>query len=433
MLNSIRARISRAFTELAIFSFVSNLLMLVMPLYMLQIYDRVLTSASIDTLIYISMIAGAALLLLGVVEVVRSIYAARVAARLDLDIGPNALIASMESPRAALGDIQPVRDLTAVRSFINSKSLFALFDLPFAPLFIGLTWFIHPTLFWMSAIGAVVLCFIAIANQWATAKAGKEAGEHGMAAMISAQSFVRSAETLRAMGMVENAIRAWGKNEAPHLQLQDGVAKINSFFAGISKTLRMALQVGILGVGGYLVLIGEMTPGMIFAASLISGRGLQPIDQIIGGWKQFVETWRAWKRLDKATVQLQARKEMDRTELPEPKGQLEAENIVYFTPNSAPGADPLLKRISFRLEPGEALAIIGPSGAGKSTLARVLVGAVQARTGVVRLDGADTRNWEPEKLGRHIGYLAQEADILPGTIAQNIARFDPDANSEDVV
>jgi len=430
-MQSTKAHPLRAVVEIGIFSFFVNALMLVMPLYMLQVYDRILPSSSLETLVFLTVLAAAALGLLAILEVVRGIYASRVAARLDVAESRKAMMAAMESPRASLGDVQTLRDLSAVRGFIASRSAFALFDLPFAPLFIALLWLIHPVLFWIAAGGAVVLALIAIVNQLATAPATRRGSDSGIAAMMTAQSFVRNAETLRAMGMVDNAISTWARQHVPSLNANDDIARINALFTGLSRFLRLGLQIAMLGVGALLVLGGEMTAGMIFAASIISGRGLQPIDQVIGGWRQFVDIRAAWRRL--ATMTKAHVAERTYTELPDPAGRVDIENLVYLAPNAGPGAEPIIKRISARIEAGSVTGIVGPSGAGKSTLARLVVGGIQPRSGVIRIDGADIRNWPADGIGRHIGYLPQDIELLPGTIAENIARFTPDASDADIV
>ncbi|MBP1842986.1 ATP-binding cassette subfamily C protein [Rhizobium petrolearium] len=405
---------------------------------MLQVYDRVLPSASIETLIYISIIALGTLFLLGIVDSVRAIMASRLASRLEVAVGADALQASMAGPRASLGDVQPLRDLQAVRGFISGRGLFAFLDLPFAPFFIALLYLIHPNLFWLTVMGVVVLVAIAIANQWASDKAAGDAGIRQMNATLAAQAFVRNAESLKAMGMRPNIVHRWGSEEALSLAAQDRVNSTNAFFAGLSRVLRLSLQIATLGYGGYLVLAGEMTAGMIFAASLISGRGLQPIDQVIGGWKGFIEARKAWKRLTEALAVV--RPAETRTELPAPRGEVSFEAVIVFPPASeaagrasAQAGEPLLKRISATIPAGACVAIIGPSGAGKTTLMRTLIGAIEPRSGAVRIDGADIRNWNPDRLGQYIGYLAQDVELLPGTIAQNIARFDPNASSEAIV
>ncbi|MCE7029626.1 type I secretion system permease/ATPase [Jiella avicenniae] len=424
------AKTAGMLTVLFCFTMVINVLLLVQPIYMLQIYDRVLVSASFDTLVYISLIAAGALLLLGAFDALRSMIAGRLAARLETDNGGDALIASLRSPRASLGDVQPLRDLATVRGFVGGRAMLAYLDLPFMPLFIGMLYLIHPDLFWLTLGGAVVLAFVALANQRATTKLAGEAGEASMNATLSAQAFVRSSESLFAMGMIGNAVDFWGRSQARSLRALDRLNGRNAFFAGLSRFLRMGLQIAILGYGGYLVIAGEMTAGMIFAASLISGRALQPIDQVIGGWKGFVDMRKAMSRLSKGLDTVRSDRS-GKTALPEPRGEVRFDQVVVMPQGS--GADPILKRISFKVPPGECCVVIGPSGAGKSTLMRALVGGVETRSGAVRIDGADIRNWDGEALGRHVGYLAQEVEILPGTVAQNIARFDPDAADEAVI
>ncbi|ALN72031.1 MULTISPECIES: type I secretion system permease/ATPase [unclassified Aureimonas] len=412
------------------FTFVVNMLLLTQPVYMLQVYDRVLSSGSVDTLIYISILAAAALLLMGVLDAVRNAIASRIGAQIEVAAANDAMIAAMSGSRASVGDTQPLRDLQTVRSFIGGRAIFAYLDLPFAPLFIGLLWFLHPVLFFLTLGGAAVLALLAFLNQQATARAASAASEHSMAAMLSAQSFVRNAESIRAMGMMGNTIDAWGASEARSLAAQDRMNRVNAWFAGASKAFRLGLQIAILGTGGYLVLQREISGGMIFASSLISGRGLQPIDQVIAGWKQLVDARKAWDRLQKALASAPLRPKA--TELPDPAGTLSMHQLVVMAPNGA-SAEPLIKRVSAQVPAGSCMVLVGPSGAGKSTLVRTLVGAMPIQSGSVRVDGADIRNWDSEQLGRRIGYLAQDVEMLPGTVAQNIARFDPAATDAEIV
>ena len=431
-LKRFRQGVRRAVVELSAFSIVVNLALLVMPLYMLQVYDRVLTSGSSDTLTFLSIIAVAALVLLGLLEAVRGIYATRLGTRLEASVGRDALVATLGGPRAGLGDVQVLRDMQQVRGFLSNRQVFALFDVPFAPLFILILWLVHPALFWLTVVGAAVLAVIAVLNQRATARANEKGGEAASAANLAAQSFARSRESLVAMGMIDHVVGAWGEREAEALQAQDRAARVNSWFTGLSRTVRMGLQIAVLGYGAYLVLGGQMTAGMIFAASIISGRALQPIDQVIGGWKGFVDVNAAWKRLRAAIEPFE--REREPTEQAEPKGRIDVENAVFTVPapGAANGARAIIKRVSARIQPGEAVGVIGMSGAGKSTLLKLIVGALRPTSGAVRLDGADLANWPPAQRGRQFGYLAQEVELLPGTVKQNIARFDPAADDADV-
>ena len=426
-LETARNGMIRLLLPLGIFSLVVNLLLLVVPLYMLQIYDRVLPTQSMDTLRFLSIIAVGALVVLGLLEVVRAMMASRAATRMEKQLGADALLTSMMSGRATQGDIQPLRDLASIKQFVSSRAIFNLIDLPFAPLFIAILYLVHPALFLLTLGGAVVLLLLALLNQAIVAKPQRESGEKSMAAQSTAQALTRNSESLRAMGMVESAVNRWGSVQAESMQKHSTVDGRNAVLSGISRTIRMGLQVAILGYGAFLVLGGEMTAGMIFASSIISGRALQPIDQVIAGWRQYVSTWSAWKRMGRSVQAVDMEREF--TPMPEPKGLLTAENVTVRNP-SGRADQPILDRVSMRLEPGQVLGLLGPSGSGKSTLARVLVGAIVPDAGVVRIDGSDLKNWDPAVLGRQIGYVSQEVELLPGTIASNIARLDPEADPQ---
>jgi ATP-binding cassette subfamily C protein len=427
-----RIFLSKSLIEIGIFSTIANVLLLISPLYLLQVYDRVLPASSMNTLVYLTLFAVGGLAVLGILELVRSLYANRFAARLDVQLGSAAFIAAMNGSRAGLGDVQPLRDLATIRSFIASRALFFLFDLPFGPFFILLLYFVHPLLFAITLAGAVVMVAVALLNQAATSRSGREAGDTLAATMNFAQTFARNFETVRALGMVSSIVEFWGGRFSDSLRASDKVARSNAVYGGLSRTIRMVLQLAVLGVGAYLVLLEEMTAGMIFAASIISGRALQPLDQIVGSWRQVIDASQAWKRIS-ALAKLDSIEKPVSVELPVPKGVLALEQVVYFLPNADPGAPPLIKRVSFAADAGEIVAIIGPSQAGKSTLARLIVGAIKPRSGVVRIDGADIQSWESDQIGRHMGYLSQEVELFPGTISQNIARFEADPSDEKII
>lgn len=427
--NAMRHALGRALWDVGVFSAAVNVLLLISPLYLLQVYDRVLPAQSLSTLIHLSLIALAGLAVLGGLEVVRGAYASRIATRLDLRLGEAAFRACLAGPRAALGDVQPLRDLATVRGFVASRSIFFVFDLPFAPLFLAILYFVHPLLFWMTVGGMVVLLLLAVLGQLVTRKKMTAAAEQLAGATALAQAFVRAGETVRALGMTNSVAQAWGRRHAESLAASAVVADAGGAIAGISRTFRGALQVAILGVGAWLVLQHEITAGMIFASNLLSGRALQPLDQIIGVWAQTIDAQRAWRRLQT----------IDGIEplggdfrLPELAGRLGVENLVY-TPPGAQSGGPLIKRVSFAVDPGEALAIVGPSRAGKSTLARLLVGALAPQSGHVRLDGAELGSFSRDDLGRRLGYMPQEVDLLPGSVADNIARFEPGERADSVV
>lgn len=427
-----RGFLVRSVVEIGVFSAFINLLLLVVPLYLLQVYDRVLPSSSTETLIFISLFALGALLALGALEIVRTLYAGRVALRLDKQFGADALLTGMNSPYAVMGDVQPLRNLATIRQFVGSRVLFSLFDLPFAPFFIALLYLIHPVLFYVTLGGAAIMVGITFLNQLATKKSGVEATESLVANMNLAQSFTRNFETVRALGMVSNVVEHWGAQFGRSLKASGNVSTKNAYFGSISRTSRMLLQIAVLGVGAYLVLQGEMTAGMIFAASIISGRALQPLDQVVGGWRQIIDAKRAFLQLDR-DVHKASELTTARTSLPPPEGAVSVENLVYYAPGADMGAQPFIKQISFSIAAGEAVAVIGSSRAGKSTLARLIVGALKPHSGTVRLDGADISHMDTDRLGAFLGYLSQDVELFPGTIAQNVARFTPDVDSDLVV
>lgn len=425
-----RPVLRRAVADVGLFSLLINALLLVVPLYLLQVYDRVLPSSSVETLLYLSAMAVVALGFLGFLDAVRAIYTQRVAATLDRRLGARTFAAALGAGQAG-GVLSPLRDLASVCAFIRSRGVAVLFDLPFAPLFLALLYLIHPLLFWLTLAGAVALFVLVVANQLAIGRNDALSTERTALASQAEQAFIRNAETLRAMGMVESAARLWGRHVGEALVLHDRSASANAVFSGASRALRMVLQLAILGAGAWLVLGGKMTAGMIFASSLVSSRALQPLDQLIGSWREIVDARRAWRRLGEALAGQP--REGGKLALPDPSGAIAAQDLVFMAPNAQPGAAPIIKRLNFEIAAGQAVAIVGPSGAGKSTLARLLVGAMQPTVGTVRIDGADLRTWDENQIGGHIGYLAQEVELFPGTIAQNVARLDPEADDAAIV
>ena len=417
----------RAIADVGLFSLLINILLLVIPLYLLQVYDRVLPSSSVETLVYLSVIAVLALAFLGFLDAVRAIYTQRIAATVDQQLGARTFAVWLAARSAG----SPLHDLASVCAFIRSRGVAVLFDLPFAPLFLALLYLIHPVLFWLTLAGAVVLLLLVVANQLAIGSNDALSAERSALASQAEQAFERNAETLRAMGMIENAAKVWGRHVAEALILHDRSSSANAIFSGASRALRMMLQLAILGAGAWLVLEGQMTAGMIFASSLVSSRALQPLDQLIGSWRQIIDARRSWKRLETAlsASPVKARK----LTLPDPSGAISVEDLFFIAPNASFGAEPILKRLSFDIGAGEAVAIVGPSGAGKSTLAKLLVGALQPTGGAVRIDGADLRTWDESQLGKQIGYLAQEVELFPGSIGENVARFDPEADDAAII
>lgn len=414
---------------IAVFSLFGALLQLTIPIYMLQIYDRVLPSQSTDTLVFLSIIAAFALIILGLTEMVRHILGTRASARFDQVLSGDLMHRVIQEGHKTNGSAQPMRDLQTVRSLIASKILTGVIDLPFSTIFIGCLYLIHPDLFWIAVVGAVVLMAIAIINLKFTKKSSELQSGAMLRAHQQSEFFARNADSIVSMGMLKDVVASWGKWNNEALIAADSSSNRNSFFSGFSRTIRFGIQAAMLGYGAFLVQQGEMTAGMIFASSIISGRALQPIDMVINSWPQLNSGKQAWNNLKDFIQRSETRQEY--TQVEPPQGNLSVEAVSQPNPVD-PKKQPLLSGISFQLPAGKSVAVIGPSGSGKSTLGRIIVGALKPYAGDVRIDGHNIANWDPHDLGKHIGFLAQDVELLPGTIAQNIARFRPDATDEQI-
>ncbi|MBX5214018.1 type I secretion system permease/ATPase [Rhizobium sp. NLR10a] len=421
--------LSRAGWGLFVFSVAINVFLLVPSIYMMQIYDRVLPSNSTPTLVYLSILGALSLLFLAALDIVRTIFCQRLAIALDRNLASKTFSASLASSRASAGDSQPLRDLSTARTFIASRGLSNLIDLPFAPLFMVLLAFVHPLLCLVTVIGAAILLLLVLVNQVVSRSASSKAQEASIAASLQAQAFARSADTIHGMGMMRNVTAEWGTNFAEAVVTQDRASISTAVFSGTSRVFRMALQLGILAAGAFLVMRHEMTAGMIFASSTLSGRALQPIDQLVAGWKQVIDARKAWTRLKK-TLHEASSDIAVKTKLPAPLGRVSATKVSWSPPGMP--ESPVVKELSFDVREGQMIAIIGPSGSGKSTVARLIAGIITPQSGEIRADGCDYRNWDNEQLGSLIGYIAQDVQLLPGTIAQNISRFDRSATDDEI-
>ncbi|MFO7309958.1 MAG: type I secretion system permease/ATPase [Pseudomonadota bacterium] len=418
----------RGIMQVGAFSVVINLLMLTVPLYLFQLSDRVLTSRSIDTLVMLSVIAIGALTLLVVLDGLRRFVLTRIAVQLESLLGAPVMAAALRSADVgATRDIQALRDLQQVRSFINGPVMLVLFDAPMAPLYFLAVFLIHPMLGVLATLAGLVLFGIAVLNERLTAKDYGAAGNYAMRANVQAAAQARNAQVIGAMGMLEEAILLWGRENAASMKAQVNANDRNIYLASLSRYVRLVTQVGILGWGAYLAVQGSVTGGMMIAASLIASRALAPIEGAIEGWRGFVQAKAAYGRirslLDTPT------NDTERMLLPKPEGRLQADKILYIPPGTR---RTVLNGVSFTLEAGDSLAIIGPSGGGKSTLARMLVGCIAPTAGSVRLDFMDLRNWDRRQLGESIGYLPQDIELFPGTIKANIARMRQDATDEEI-
>jgi ATP-binding cassette subfamily C protein len=426
-----------AFLAVFIFSGLVNVLMLTGSVYMLQVYDRVLSSGSVPTLIGLFSIVVVLYAFFGMFDFLRQRLLSRIALRLNASFGTETFDAWIKSglSNGQPGDQatpQPIRQLGLLRQFISSPTATSLFDLPFVPIFLGAMFLIHFWLGIMVVAGALVASAIALLGRFLTKQQINESmGQEGALHAFSEQSHL-NAETIIAMGMQSNVTKSWHKMQLSSLATHQLISNPTEYLASISKTFRLLLQSAILTAGAFLVLQNQISAGMIIASSILSGRALAPIDQIIGQWRAIGRAVSAHRILRDFFADHSAPPAY--TDLPAPTGRISLSGITKFAlgTKGKPSAT-LLSSVQFDLEPGDGLGVVGKSGSGKSTLARVLVGAWKADRGELRLDGATMDQWDPAVLGKSIGYLPQKVDLLPGSISANIARFAPDANDRDVI
>lgn len=413
---------------LAIFSFAINLLMLTSPIYMLQVYDRVLVSGRVETLVMLTVLAAAALLVLGVLDSLRSAVMVRMGCWLNDRLGP-VLISSGVRARL-VGDnsgAQPLRDLAQVQSFLSSQGLTALFDAPWTPVCLALIWLLHPALGIFASSAALLLALLGLLNELTTRKGSQTANTTQIAAFQQAESMIRNAEVVRAMGMLPGLLERWRRSSDTSLDATRSSAERGAAILGITKFLRFFVQSATLGLGAYLVLQGEVTGGSMIASSILLGRALAPVELAMGSWRSFLTARIAYARLKSRLQAIPA--EPQRTRLPEPRGNISLKNVSYAPPGTKAQ---VLDNVNFRVTPGEALAVIGPSASGKSSLCRLIAGIAAPSGGEIRLDGSELHHWNPEQLGRYVGYLPQDVELFSGSIRDNISRMGR-ADDDEVV
>ena len=410
----------KSFIMVGLFSMFINILMLVPPLYMLQLYDRVLGSRSQDTLIMLTLIVVVLFITMGLLEVVRSRVLVRVGNKLDSMLSQRIFDNLFELERKAPGrsSSMPLNDLTQVRQFMTGNGLFAFFDAPWMPIYIIVLFIFHPAFGFFAIFAAIVLVGITVANEYSTKEKLAEANNLSRASTIYVDSNIRNAEVVNAMGMRNNISKIWADKYYGFLNAQNIASDSAGVWSNLSKSLRVMFQSLILGLGAYLAINMEVTPGMMIAASIIMGRALAPLDLIIGSWKGFSSARSSYERIEGLLNDFPKDKEY--MQLPAPKGEITLENVVVIPPS---GTVPSLKGISMRIEKGDVVGIIGPSAAGKSSLARVMLGLWPLSNGVARIDKADISQWDREDLGKYVGYLPQDIELFEGTVSQNIARF----------
>jgi len=413
------------------FSVAVNLLMLTGPLYMLQIYDRVLGSQSEETLVALSVLVMFLFLMMGILDHFRGRVMARIGARFQDRLDRRVFQAALRRMQVAPGDpvaIAAQRDLEAVQRLWSSPVLLAVFDIPWTPLFVVAIFIFHPWLGWLAVAGGLFLVGLTVLNQMSTRHPMARANMAVMQAERTGDNIKAEAEVVAALGMSTASFDRWQRARGMALAESIHVADLGGSFSTLSKTFRLFLQSAMLGLGAWLVLRGELTAGAMIAGSILLGRALVPIEMAVNQWAVVQRASEGWGRL--AELFTRQPEEPARTALPRPRAILEAQNLTVVPPGDAQA---VLRMVSFRLEPGQALGVIGPSGSGKSTLARALIGAWRPAGGKVRLDGAALDQYDPDVLGSYFGYLPQRVSLFDGTIADNIARLQAKPDGQKVV
>jgi PrtD family type I secretion system ABC transporter len=409
-----------AFVALFVFSVAINLLVLASPLYMMQLYDRVLNSRSMDTLLLLTVITLGAMIVMAALELVRGRLMVRVSGWLDARLAGEALIADVVASlnRGSTPSAQGLRDLAGFRAFLTGPGMFPILDAPWVPLFLLVIFMLHPLLGWLALAGALLLFGLALLNERLSASPLNAAGKAAREVQDVADMNVRNADVIEAMGMMPNLVERWRAANAESFAFQAKASDRAVAITAVSKFVRLALQSLMLGAGAYLVIEREATGGVMIGASIILGRALAPVEQAIGSWRAIVSARQSYRRLRDLLAATPPRGL--RTSLPPPKGRLRVENVIFAPPGVR---EPVIKNVSFELNAGEMLALIGPSASGKTTLARLIVGTWRPQRGQVRLDGASLAAWEPDERGQHIGYLPQDIELFAGTVRDNIARM----------
>lgn len=417
----------KQFILVGVFSGAVNLLQLTTSVYMMQVFDRVLATRILDTLLYLTLIAVVAVLVLALLEAARGQIMQRVAMWIEHRIAPEGFVRAIESTlRGRPYRMEALRDLAVCRNWVSSPGALAVYDVPWVPIYIAVIFALHPIMGWIALGGAVILFGLTLLSEVSTSKLLREANTAAMASQRRADSISRNAEVIDTMGMLPAVIGHWRQSVSAMAGPQQRAMDRAAVLLAATKFFRLAVQIAILGVGAYLVLLQEITSGASIAGSIIMGRALAPVEQMIGGWKQLVQARQSFRRLEAFLAQPRIRP--PGLPLPEPEGRLAVERVSYAFPGQGVA---MIKGVNFALTPGESLAVIGPSAAGKTTLIRLITGTLQPAAGNVRLDGADVFQWMREDFGRHVGYLPQDVELFDGTVYANIARM-ADAEPEEV-
>jgi ATP-binding cassette subfamily C protein EexD len=416
-----------SFAYVGFFSLFVNLLLLTPSIYMLAVYDRVLSSSSESTLLMLTLIVVFLFIVMGGLEWIRSQMLIATSTQLDQMLGGrvfDAIFSKTLSSGGRTATAQPLSDLLQLRQFLTGNGLFAFFDAPWLPIYLGLLFLFHWSFGLMGVVSIFVLSGMAIWNELATRKDLEQANRESIEASQFTQRNLRNAEVIEVMGMLPRMQARWQEKQLNVLALQSQSSAKAGLINAMVKTYRMTIQSLVLGLGAYLAIHKEITPGLVISGSILLGRALAPLDLMIGSWKGFLSARESYRRLNLLLAEIPQRDPPMR--LPEPMGEIHLENAVIVPPGAQ---EAVIKGINLVIKPGDSVAIIGPSAAGKSTLVRAILGIYPPARGAVRLDGAEIAHWSREQLGEHIGYLPQDVELLDGSVNENIARFgeiDPD-------
>ena len=408
-----------------------NLLYLTGSVFMLEVYDRVLPSRSIPTLVGLIILAGFLYMAQGVLDLIRGRILGRVGTALDEALNKRVFDTVVRLPLMAgnrTEGLQPLRDLDNVRSFLGGMGPSAFFDLPWLPFYLAICFAFHVMIGVTALVGALILVGLTIATEFMSREPAREAMSLAARRNDLASASRRNAEVLVSMGMAGRLNQRWSETNEKYLSGNQRASDVAGGLGAVAKVMRMMLQSAVLAVGAYLVIHQEATAGIIIAGSILSARALAPVDLAIAHWKSFVAARQSWTRLNRLLEQIPAQSMP--TQLPPPSSRLAVEGVAVVPPGDQ---RVIVQDVNFVLEAGMGLGVIGPSGSGKSSLIRALVGVWQPARGKVRLDGAALDQWVSDMLGRHIGYLPQDVELFAGTIAQNISRFDPEATSDGII
>lgn len=410
----------RSFVALAgLVSLVLNVALLMPAIYMMQVFDRVLASGSVETLVMLGLITLVFLALGFFLDAVRVRALAYAGRSLDRALAPSAIRSSLEQGAAGAGrnDTDVLRDISQLRAFLNGPAVLALFDSPWLTIYLLLITLMHPSLGLAATIGAITLVALGVLTEWLTRERAEQVVGQSRSTMRLAEKLTRNAEAVVGMGMMRAAVSRWSEQHEQLLALQERHVQSTSTLAALARASRQVLQVVMLGIGAWLVVDMQASAGVMIAATILVSRALQPVEHLISGWRVMIDARAAWRRLKERAV---CTRHATSVALPAPTGRIEVAKLTYAFNPTRPA---LIRNVSFSLAAGESLGVLGPSASGKTTLIRLLLGLRQPQAGVVRLDGADISRWDRDALGAYIGYLPQDIELFAGTVAENIARL----------